>query len=115
LRGKNEIREVFSRGRSFGCQGAKLFVLPNGLDDNRVCFALPRKFGNAVERNRARRLCREVYRHIRPRLKGGYDVVVLIYPAGGGGREASRGPEKIQARREQLKILFSKAGLWHHE
>jgi ribonuclease P protein component len=55
-----------------------------------------------VERNRARRVGREAYRHIRNRLRCGFDLVLLVYP----------GKDLFSARMEQLGILFSKAGLW---
>jgi ribonuclease P protein component len=84
-------------------------LLRNGLEYNRICFALPRKFGNAVERNRSRRLSREAYRHIRPRLRGGYNAVLLIYP----DQQAvvSRLRINLAGRAKQLEILFARAGL----
>jgi ribonuclease P protein component len=106
---RDGIREVFNRGKSLGCRGAKLFVVKNGLEYNRICFALPRKFGNAVERNRARRLSREAYRHVRPRLKSGYDVVLLVYPE--GEVKTSRPRANFAGRMEQVLFLFAKAGL----
>ena len=102
LKRKNEIREVFNRRRSFSCPGAKLFALCNGLPYNRIAFAFSRKFGKAVERNRSRRLSREVYRLLRNELQKGYDLVLLVQP----GRDA------FSARLNQLRELFSRAGLW---
>ncbi|MDR0316485.1 MAG: ribonuclease P protein component [Treponema sp.] len=100
LKGRNVIRDVFSRGKRFGCRGAKLFILKNSLPRNRVCFTFSRGFGNAVERNRARRLSREAYRHLRPRLLRGYDLILLMYPE-----------PSMPIGAEQLTFLFSKAGL----
>jgi len=106
LKGRNEIREVFGKGRRFGCRGAKLFLLKNGLPRNRVCFTFSRGFGTAVQRNRAKRVGRETYRGLKPRLRRGYDMVLLMYPDA---------PEKQgSARRDyagQLRYLFAKAGL----
>jgi ribonuclease P protein component len=104
LRGKTGIGKVFRNGRRFGSAGAKLFVLNNGFEYNRICFTFPRKYGNAVERNRARRLGREAYRLLRPCLKGGFDLVLLVYPPRRG--------ETFLFRKEQLAILFAKAGLF---
>jgi ribonuclease P protein component len=103
---------VFNRGNAVSCGGAKLFVLQNGREDNRICFALARKFGNAVERNRARRLGREAYRHIQPRLRGGYDLVLLVYGGKNGNRGLSPGAENLAVRMKQLTSLVTKAALW---
>ncbi|GHT97115.1 hypothetical protein FACS1894142_0870 [Spirochaetia bacterium] len=70
------------------------------MPHNRIAFTFGRKFGNAVERNRARRVGREAYRYIRHKIKAGFDLVLLVYP----GRDA------LADRMEQLRVLFSKAG-----
>jgi ribonuclease P protein component len=103
LKKRNEIREVFGKGKRIGCRGAKLFVLRNGLLHNRICFSLSRGFGNAVQRNRARRLGREAYRNLKPRLVCGYDLILLVYPA-------DTNPTLVM-RMGQLEYLFSRAGL----
>ena len=103
LKGKDEIREVFNRKRCFSCPGVKLFVLSNGLQFNRIAFTFSRKFGNSVERNRSRRLSREVYRLLRNEIQKGYDLVLLIYP----------GRDVFSVRMNQLSELCSLAGLWN--
>src|SRR5438105_13702834 len=54
---------------------ATLFVLANQLDVGRLGIAATRKLGGAVERNRAKRLIREVFR--RNKIAPGFDVVVV--------------------------------------
>ena len=127
LKGRKEIREVFNRKASpepkeaspkeashqqctvplrrkgVSCTGAKLLVLRNGLSHNRIAFTFSRKFGNAVERNHSRRLSREVYRLLRNELKKGYDLVLLVYP----------GRDIFSVRMDQLRDLFSRAGLFN--
>jgi ribonuclease P protein component len=76
-------------------------VLKNKLPHNRIAFVFSRKFGGAVERNRARRVGREAYRHLRARIKTGYDLVLLVYP----------GKDNFQDRMEQLQNLLSRAAL----
>jgi len=105
LKGRDEIREVFNRKKAVACRGAKLFTRPNGLPYNRIAFTFSRKFGNAVERNHSRRLSREVYRILRNELLQGYDIVLLVHNGDSGSRN------DFISRMEQLRILFSRAGL----
>ena len=102
LKRKNDIREVFNKGKRIGCQGAKLFVLKNELPHNRICFTFSRNFGNAVKRNHAKRLGREVYRNIKPVLQG-YDLILLLYPV-------DKNPG-LSERAAQFRYLLIRAGL----
>jgi ribonuclease P protein component len=103
LTGRDKIKDVFGKGRRIGCRGAKLFVLKNDLPCNRICFTCARGFTGAVERNRAKRLGREAYRNIKPRIKCGYDMILLVYPDN---------PDTSYAGRAgQLEHLLSGAGL----
>jgi ribonuclease P protein component len=47
------------------------------LGEGKVGFAIGRRLGGAVERNRARRRLREAYRQERPAKRAGYDVVFV--------------------------------------
>lgn len=108
LKKRAEITGVFKKGRTVSCFGIKLFFLANELPRNRVVFTFARKYGNAVQRNRARRLGREAYRLMKGRLKTGYDLVFLIYP------QPKQDPAKRGSLAEtagRLKTLFSRAGM----
>lgn len=120
LKRRDDINRAFKKGRSVTCPGAKLFYCNNGLLYNRIVFTFTRKFGNAVARNRARRLGREAYRLIRDGIKTGYDLAVLVYPEArmlpGGAADERNAAEKpvrpgLSLRMKQLNALFSKAGL----
>jgi ribonuclease P protein component len=52
-----------------------LFIVANGGATPRLGIAASRKFGIAVERNRAKRLAREIFR--RHKITAGLDVVIV--------------------------------------
>ena len=52
-----------------------VFVLANQLAIGRLGIAATKKLGDAVERNRAKRLIREIFR--RNKVAPGFDVVVI--------------------------------------
>jgi ribonuclease P protein component len=101
LRASGDIKAVLKRGKVVSCPGAKLFIVANGLAYNRIVFTFVRKFGSAVERNRARRVGREAYRLLRASLKTGFDLALLAYP----------GRDSLEERTAQLRFLFSRGGL----
>lgn len=76
LRKRPEFRRVYDHGARTTGRAFTLFALPNNLEHGRLGVAATRKFGSAVERNRAKRLVREVFRR-HGRLTAGLDVVVV--------------------------------------
>lgn len=97
-----DIQILFKKGKRVSTDGAKLFVLPTGRGINRIAFTLPRNYGNAVQRNRSKRLSREAYRRLKSDLKTGYDMVLLTYP----------GNDSFEQRCAALRCLCGKAGLF---
>ncbi len=57
-----------------------VYGLPNGLGYPRLGMSVGRKVGNAVRRNRIRRLIRESFRLMQHDLPEGYDLVVVVRP-----------------------------------
>ena len=75
IRGRPEFERVYNAGaRSLG-RFMIVFVLPNGGAQPRLGVAATRKIGSSVERNRAKRLAREVFR--RHKVAAGLDIVVV--------------------------------------
>ncbi len=75
IRRRAEFQLVYERGTRIHGRYSTLFTLPNTLSVGRLGIAATRKLGGAVDRNRAKRLIREVFR--RNKIAPGFDVVVV--------------------------------------
>ena len=76
---KRELfRTVYDEGSKFQATYFIAFVLPNEGERTRLGITATRKVGKAVERNRARRLVREVFRKNRWLVPQGVDIVINV-------------------------------------
>ena len=77
LKKNHEFRRLYQKGASAVAGSMVLYCRKNRLGHNRVGFTVSVKLGNAVKRNRARRRLREVYRLTAPRLRQGWDLILV--------------------------------------
>ena len=54
-----------------------MYVMPNKKEFNRIGITTGKKFGNSVQRNRAKRLMKESYRKLEGTLPIGYDFIII--------------------------------------
>jgi ribonuclease P protein component len=101
LRREREFAAVYQRGRSWSNQVLAVRLLPNALPQSRFGFAVGKRVGKSVIRNRVKRRLREVVRALDP--TGGWDVVIIARPAAAASDFAGL--------RSALASLFRRAGL----
>ena len=77
LRRPEDFRRVRSEGQSWAHPLLILWGAPNALDVTRVGISASRRVGNAVQRNRARRLLREAMRPLYASVASGWDIVLI--------------------------------------
>lgn len=81
LRRSADLKRVRQQGESRRHPVAILIVFPNDLELSRFGFIASRHVGNAVKRNRGRRLLREAVRLHLSDILPGYDCVFIVRQA----------------------------------
>ena len=72
-----EFRRMYSKGKSGVSSYLVVYFRPNRRGNNRLGVTVSAKLGHAVVRNRIRRRIREIFRLNQPKLKQGYDMIVV--------------------------------------
>lgn len=76
-----EFERAYRQGRSNGNRFLVLYAFPRGDEEPaRLGLSVSRKVGGAVDRNRVKRLVRESFQLHVPKLRAGYDFVVVARP-----------------------------------
>ncbi len=76
----SEFARILSRGNSRRDAWLRVTACSNGLPHSRLGLAVSRRVGNAVQRNRVKRLLREAFRLNREQLPSGFDLVATPQP-----------------------------------
>ena len=103
LSGKKAFARVFGGRCSAGDRYLVVFAMPNGLSYCRLGLTVGRKCGNAVVRNRVKRLLREAFRLEGDALPEGYDLVCLPRP----GKISALSP--LEAYRRSIRSVSARA------
>jgi len=77
LKRRADIARLFDAGVRAGERTLLLLAAPNGLDHARFGVGVSKRHGNAVRRNRIKRLCREAFRLSRQDIPIGWDYFLL--------------------------------------
>ena len=94
LKKKKDFQAVYSRGKSYANRFLVLYVFRSKEFQGKVGFAAGRKLGNAVKRNRIKRLLRESYRLHQDGIEEGISLLLV-------GRKAA-----LTARCQDLEKAF---------
>lgn len=100
-----DIKRVRRFGESFAHPLVVLISLPNDTGHSRFAVTAGRSVGNAVDRNRAKRLIRAALQNLLPNIKSGWDFVIIA--------RRPLADSNCQKTQNALKSLLRKAGLYH--
>ena len=76
IKENSDFKRLYYRGKSSVKKRIVLYYRKNKFSYNRLGLTVSPKVGNAVKRNRIRRLLKENYRLLRD-ISNGYDIVIV--------------------------------------
>ncbi len=94
-----EFARIFRHGKRRAGKVVTLHYRKTRTGQNRAGFTTIKHFGNAVQRNRMRRLMREALRDLAPDLRLGYDIILM-------GQRADKALGFFQVRDDLRKLLL---------
>ena len=80
IRHTSEFQTVFDRGRVSTSGPLRVHVRKTERDRSRLGLAVSRRVGNAVRRNRIKRLLRVAFRSVRDGWVWPLDIVIVVLP-----------------------------------
>ncbi len=77
LKENREFRRVYNKGKSFVTPFFVIYANKNRFKDIRLGITVGKKIGNAVKRNRAKRVITAAFSMAYPQISTGYDFVIV--------------------------------------
>ncbi len=104
LKLNKEFRRLYGRGKSLVSPVLVTYALPNRSGEIRIGITAGKKVGNAVGRNRAKRVITAAFRECVPHINGGWDFVFVA--------RSRTGAAGSRAVCEAMQQHFSELGIW---
>lgn len=83
LTNNKDFVRLYKNGRYVNSKECVVYYAPNKLPFNRLGLTTSKKIGNAVLRNRARRVMRAAYQQVEILFPVGYDIVIVARTGAG--------------------------------
>ena len=77
MKSTDDFRRCYNTGQRAGDGHLLVFMMANQLSQSRLGVSVSKKHGNAVARNRKKRLLRNSFRLLQHKLPDGFDLVLV--------------------------------------
>lgn len=72
-----DFRRLYGRGKSYTNPALVVYLQRNRAGICRIGITVSKKIGNAVQRNRSKRIIRAAFYHLEPQISGSWDIVFV--------------------------------------
>lgn len=103
IKKNRDFRRLYTKGKYLVSPNIITYVAKNRLNKTRVGITTSKKTGNAVMRNRARRVIRAAYFYLKPTTLKGFDIVFVS--------RQKTSEVKMQEVLKDMKYHFKKLGI----
>ena len=100
-----EFKKFFFRGKFFYGNAINMYIHKTNSSINKLGIAVSKKQGNAVNRNRLKRLIRENYKNFEDKIGVGNNIIILI------GNKLNCKEIDYYAIKKDFEKIFLKAGV----
>ncbi len=80
IKNKSEIQYLIKNSKRNCCEYYNILYLRNNFENDRIAILVSRKVGNAIKRNKIKRIFREIFRLKIKRDPPFYDILIQIQP-----------------------------------
>ena len=77
LKSNSDFRRIYARGKAYTNPALVIYVMKNRAGICRIGITTSKKIGNAVERNRSKRVIRAAFRQLKNEVDGGFDIIFV--------------------------------------
>ena len=103
LKSNTDFRRLYNRGKAVTDPALVVYYRKNHAGICRIGITTSKKIGNAVERNRSRRVLRAAFREVCGQLEPCYDIVLVA--------RSSTKYRKSTAVAEAMRRIFANEGM----
>ncbi len=98
LKLNRDFRRLYAKGKNVACGCVAVYAVRTKRETVRAGLTVGKGIGNAVKRNRAKRLLRAAFDSACVNVKGGYDVIIVA-------RNRIDGKKSSQVTRDLVKAF----------
>lgn len=103
IKKNRDFRRLYNKGKYLASANIVTYVIKNRVSKTKIGITTSKKTGNAVQRNRARRVIRAAYFYLKPIVKSGFDIVFVS--------RQKTSMVKMQEVLKDMKYHFKKLGV----